>query len=386
MMGKIKEFFIIAVIGVLLAGCGSKSSQSMFKKGVAAFAKRDYSSAIEKLSAASSEITGSTDLYYTLGLAYLHLGDMDKALAAFKKTLDLDASHYESIICLGQIAYHKTDLATSRACYQAALKLIDDDHKKAVLYTSMALVESGLKNEGLARLYLIRAVSCDRGYAPALYNLGTLYRDKFGFKEEALDYFKKYLKVAAKKEPHYAKAENHIERLTQNIARLESSRQAGMTRDAVTASEHLGNGVVFQSEKKYREAIKSYNAALKADPLAFSAAYGKAMAYQRLNSPREAFPAFQEALEINPDHQDSYSRAITLAMELRRYSDAGQLLDRAIARNAAYSSYYDLMTRVLYSQNRYAEAQKYGEYYLTLLEPNDKDRAAYERWVNSLSQ
>ncbi|MFA7173435.1 MAG: tetratricopeptide repeat protein [Kiritimatiellia bacterium] len=358
----------------------------MLKKGAAAFAKRDYSSAVEKLSAAASEITDSSDLYYTLGLAHLHLGDMDKALAAFKKTLDLDASHYESIICLGQIAYYKNDLATSQACYQAALKLIDDAHKKAVLYTSMSLVESGLKKEGLARLYLIQAMRCDPGYAPALYNLGSLYRDKFEFKEEALTYFKKYLKAAVKKESHYAKAENHIERLMQNIARLESTRRASMKRDAVAASEHLGNGVVFQSQKKYREAIKSYNAALKADPQAFSAAYGKAMAYQKLNSPREAFPAFKEALDINPDHQDSYSRAITLAIELRLYSDAIRLLDRAIARNSAYSSYYDLMARALYAQNRYAEAQKYGMYYLALLEPGDKDRAAYERWVNSLSK
>lgn len=379
------EIFLIAAIGLLLCGCGSKSSESMFKKGVAAFAKKDYSTTVEKLSAASIEITDSPDLFYTLGLAHLHLGDMDKALIAFKKTLDLDASNYEAITCLGQIAYHKNQLATAQDCYHAAMKLVNDAHKKAVLFSSMSLVESGLKNEGLARLYLIRSLSCDPGYAPALYNLASLYRDKLGYKEEALEYFKKYLKIAPKKEPHYAKAENHIERLAQNIERLESARLASMKRDTATASEHLGNGVVFQSQKKYREAIKSYEAALKADPLAFSAAYGKAVAYQKLNSPREAFPAFKEAIEINPQHQESYTSAITLAMGLRRFPDAIELLNKAIARNADYPSYYDLMTRVLYAQNKFAEAKKYGEFYVTLLTPGDKDRAAYEKWVNSLS-
>ena len=177
-----------------------------------------------------------------------------------------------------------------------------------------------------------------------------------------------------------------MERLSQNIERTDSTRLAGMKRDAVSASEHLGNGVVFQSQKKYQEAIKSYDAALKADPLAFSAAYGKAMAYQKLNSTREAFDAFKDAIAVNPDHQDSYVRAIGLAMQLRRYSDATALLDRAIARNSLYSPYYDFMARVLYEQSRYAEARKYGEFYLSLLKPSDKDRAAYEKWVKALSE
>ncbi len=385
-MIKFNGIFFTAAMGLLLCGCGSNSSQTLFKRGVEAFEKGDYSAAGESLSAASKEISDSAVLYYTLGLAHLHLGDMDQALAAFNKTLEIDAAHCEAVICLGQIAYHKNELVTAQECFKAALKLVGNGRKKAVLYTSMALVESGLKNDGLARLYLIQAVSCDRSYAPAFYNLGCLYRDKFGYKEEALECFKKYAQSSGQDEPHGAKAQKNIERLIQNIERQESGRQSGVKRDAVTASEHLGKGAVFHSQKRYREAIGAYDAALKADPLAFSAAYGKAMAYQKLNSPREAFPAFKEAIAINPDHQDSYVRAVKLAMELKRYSDAATLLDRAIARNAFYASYYDLMTRVLYEQNRYAEAKKYGEFYLTLLEPGDKDRAEYEKWVKALSE
>jgi len=379
-------FLVMAIISSLVCGCGSDSGESALKKGLSEFDKKNYSAAIEKLDIAAKEITDSAPLYYTLGLSYLHLGDMDKALSAFNKTLDIDSSHYESIICLGQIAYYKNELVTSQECFKAALKLVSDAHKKAVLYTSMALVESGLKKDGLARLYLIQALSCDRSYAPALYNLGSLYKDKFGYKQEAFDCFKEYAQLAGKDETHYEKAEKNMDRLSQNIERTNSTRLAGLKRDTVSASEHLGKGVVFQSQKKYQDAIKSYDAALKADPLAFSAAYGKAMAYQKLNNTREAFAAFKVAIDINPDHQDSYIRAIGLAMQLKRYSDATALLDRAIARNSRYSSYFDFMARVLYEQNRYAEARKYGEFYLSLLKPGDKDRAAYEKWVKTLSE
>ena len=385
-MTKLNIVLLTAVIGLLVCGCGSNSAEKNLNKGLSEFEKEDYSAAVGYLDPAAKEISDSAVLYYTLGLSHLHLGDMDKALSAFNKTLDIEASHCEAIICLGQIAYHKNELATAQECFKAALGLVIDAHKKAVLYTSMALVESGLKNDGLARLYLIQSLSCDRSYAPAFYNLGSLYRDKFGYKEEALECFKRYVQVAGKGDAHYAKAEKNMDRLSKNIDRMTSNRLANIKRDAVTASEHLGKGVVFQSQKKYRDAIKSYDAALKADPLVFSAAYGRAMAYQKLNSTHEAFAAFKDAIAINPDHQDSYIRAVSLAIELKRYSDATMILDKAIARNAHYSSYYDFMTRVLYQQSRYAEAKKYGEFYLSMLEPGDKDRAAYERWVKALSE
>jgi tetratricopeptide (TPR) repeat protein len=387
-MTRFNVFLMMTVaIGTLICGCGSDSAQSSLEKGISAFDKKNYSAASECLDLAAKEINDSAPLYYTLGLSHLNLGDMKKALAAFNKTIDIDPAHYESIICLGQIAYHENnDLAISQECFETALKMVTDAHKKAVLYTSMAIVESGLKNDGLARLYLIQALSCDRSYAPAFYNLGSLYKDKFGYKEEALKCFKQYAQLADKDENHYVKAEKNMERLNLNIERLASSRQATVKRDTVTASENLGNGVVYQSQKKYLDAIKFYDAALAADPLAFSAAYGKAMAYQKLNRSREAFAAFKAAIEINHDHQDSYIRAVKLAMQLKRFSDATTLLDRAIARNPSYSSYYDFMTRILYEQSRYAEAKKYGEYYLSLLEPGDKDRAAYEKWVKSLSE
>lgn len=377
---------VTATAGTLLCGCSSDTGESALKKGLSEFDKKNYSAAIERLEFATKEITDSAPLYYTLGLSHLHLGDMDKALAAFNKTLDIDASYYEAIICLGQIAYYKNELAASQEFFKAALKLVSDAHKRAVLYTSMALVESGLKKDGLARLYLIQALNCDRSYAPALYNLGSLYKDKFGYKEEAFDCFKEYLKLAGKDENHYAKAEKNMERLSQNIERTDGARLAGIKRDPVSASEHLGKGVVFQSQKKYQDAIRSYNAALKADPLAFSAAYGKAMADQKLNNLREAFDGFKDAIAINPDHQDSYIRAIGLAMQLKRYSDAATLLDRAIARNSRYSPYYDFMARILFEQRRYAEAKRYGEFYLSQLKPGDKDRAAYEKWVKALSE
>ncbi|MFO7936296.1 MAG: tetratricopeptide repeat protein [Kiritimatiellia bacterium] len=368
----------------LLCGCGSGAPESLLKKGLAGFEREDYSKAIHLLTKASKEIKNSEELYYTLGLSYLHLGDMDKALDALNKTLDLNPTHYESLICCGQIAYHKNELDSARKYYGLVLEMADDANKRAVLFTSMALAESGLKNKRTARLYLIRALDCDRSYAPAYYNLATLYRDKFGFLEEALHYFEKFIEFADEDDAHFDKAEKHIKRLRDNLARKDA--KVKIKRDAEKAFKLLREGVVHQTEKNYRDAIKSYDAALRADPFAFSAAYGRAMAWQKLNNSREALKAFKKAVEINPDHRDSYARAVTIALQLKRYSEGLALLDKAIARTPDYPSWYDLMARILFGQEKYVEARKYGEHYISMLDPADADKAAYEEWVKSIPE
>lgn len=383
-MTKLHLHIITLLILSLLGGCGSSSPERSLEKGMAEFEKKKYSASISQLTKAAEKIQDSDKLYYTLGLAHLHLGDMDKALVALNKTIDISPRHYEALICCGQIAYHKNELASAQKYYQLALKLAHTPRKRAVLFTSMALTETGLKNNGLARLYLIRALSSDRSYAPAYYNLGSLYRDKFGFKEESLKYFEQFLASADKKEIHYDKAQKNIKRLRENIKRTASTKKD--KRDAPTAAKYLEKGVICQSQKQYREAIKAFDMALEADPQAFSAAYGRAVAWEKLNSSRDAFKAFKEALEINPDHQDCYSRAVILALELKRYSEAASILDRAIARNPHYASWYDLMTRLLHEQAKYTEARKYGEYYLSMLDSHDKGRAAYEKWVKGLPE
>jgi len=383
-MTRLYILVFVTALGCFFSGCSPDSPENEMKSGISAFGKKDYSEAIERLTSAAVEIKDSTALFYTLGLSHLYQGDMEKALDALEKTVNLNPSHYEALTCLGQIAYYKNDLEDARKGFGMALKLVDDPRKKAVLYTSMALVESGLRNDGLARLYLIQAMQSDRSYAPALYNLGSLYRDKFKFNQEALDCFVQYAQLANQDDTHFDKAKKHIERLRNNVER--TIKKPVLTRDAVAASEHLGKGVVFQAQKKYSDAIKEYDAALKADPLAFSAAYGKAMAYQKMKKSLEALAAFKEAIAINPDHQDSYIRAVTISMELKRYSNAARLLDKAIARNPRYSSYYDLMTRILYEQTRFPEAREYGYFYLSLLKTNDKGRAEYEKWVRALPE
>lgn len=383
-MIRIHMLLSLILFGLLAGGCGSNSGLSDLQQGRAAFTGKNYAAAIPCFNRAAKRITDSSDLYYTLGLSHLYLGELDPAQAAFNAALELKPRHGEAVACLGQIAYLQNDLPKAVACYEQALAAAASDASKARILTSLALAESGREHYDLARLHLLRAQKLDRRYAPALYNLASLYRDKFNLREEALDNFEMYLRVADKSERHYEKAMNNVKRLRLNLERTQAEELEAVRRDPAAAAKLLQEGMRLQFAKQYAKAVKAYRDALAEDPLTFNAALGLATVYKLQGQRTEAMEAFKRAAEISPSHQDSYFEAAELALQLRRYAEAAKILDRAIARSPFNPANAELMARIRYAETRLPEARVYGEFYLSLLRPDDKNRTAYEKWVKSL--
>lgn len=374
---------LLALAGLFASGCGSDSGQNALKQGVAAFDEKNYPAAITHFTRATKRITDSAPLYYHLGLAHLHQGEIEPALAAFNAALELAPGHSEAKACLGQIAYLQNDSAKAQGLFEQALATAAGDEAKARLLTSLALTEMARDRNDLARLYLLRAQQHNRRYAPAFYNLASLYRDKFNLREEALDQFELYVRLAAKGDRHLEKAENNVKRLRLNLARTQAEESDGLRRDPAAAARLLQEGARLNAAKQYPKAAKAFRDALAADPLTFSAAYGLALTYKSQGQRAEALEAFRRAALINPSHQESFLQAAELAFQLRRYAEAAKILDRTIARSPFSPATAELMARIRYAEMRLPEARAYGEFYLSLLRPEEKS-PAYEKWVRSL--
>jgi tetratricopeptide (TPR) repeat protein len=381
----IRIFFISAVCALLAGGCGSDSGQSALRRGIAAYGEKNYPEAIACLTRASQRVADSADLYYYLGCAHLQKGELAPADAAFRAALELDPQHGEALAGLGELAYYKKELPEAQTLFRQALAAkVAGDESRASILNGLALAEAGVKRNDQARLCLLRAQQASRRYAPALYNLASLYLNAYGLHEEALDQFELYVRIADKSDPYCEKARNNITRLRANIERTKAEELDSLRRDPAAAARRLHEGVQAQSEKQAARAIKCYRDALAADPLTFNAALGLGVLYQRQNRTAEALEAFKQAAAINPNHQDSYVLAAGLAVQLNRYDEAERILDRAIARSPYNPASADLMARVRYAQRRLPEARAYAEFYLSLLHADDKNRAAYEKWVNGL--
>lgn len=380
------QIFLVPAACILLAGgCGSDSGQSALRRGMTALGEKNYPEAIASLTLASQRISDSADLYYHLGCAYLQKGELDPAAAAFHAAFELDPRHGETLAGLGELAYYTKELSQAQTFFRKALAAnISSDDARASILNGLALTEAALKQDDQARLCLLRAQQASRLYAPSLYNLASLYLNAYNLREEALDQFEMYVRIADQSDPYREKAQNHINRLRAHVERAKAEELDALRRDPSVAARHLHEGIQAQSEKRFAKAIKCYQEALAADPLTFNAAFGLGMLYQRQNQPAEALEAFKRAAVINPNHLDSYNQAANLALQLKRYDDAEHILDRAIARSPYQAASAELMARIRYAQNRLPEARTYGEFYLSLLRSDDKGRAAYEKWVHAL--
>lgn len=384
-MIRTEILFLLGACSLLACGCGSDSGQSALRQGMAAFKDKNYPEAITCLNRATQRITDSADLYYHLGCAYLEKGELEPATAAFNAALDLQPQHGETLAGLGQIAYYKKDLPKAQAFFERALAAaVSSDDAKASILNGLALAQAGQQRNDLARLYLLRAQQVSRMYAPSLYNLASLYRDVYNLREEALDQFELYLRVADKQDRYFEKGENNVNRLRLNVERTQAEELDALRRDPAAAARLLHEGISAQSTKQYPKAITCYRDALAADPLTFNAAFGLAVIYKRQGQRAEALEAFKRAAAISPGHQDSYLQAAELAVQLKRYDEAEKILDRAVARSPYNPASAELMARIRYAEARLPEARVYGEFYLSLLRGDNKNRAAYEKWVRSL--
>jgi tetratricopeptide (TPR) repeat protein len=386
-MIRAQMFLVSAACGLLACGCGSGSGQSALRRGMAAFEEKNYPEAIACLTRASQRITDSADLYYHLGCAHLQKGELDPAAAAFHAAFELNPRHGETLAGLGQLAYHTKELSKAETFFRQALAAdVSSDDARAGILNGLALTEAGLKRNDQARLCLLRAQQASRRYAPSLYNLASLYLNAYDLREEALDQFELYVRVADKDDPYREKAQNRIKQLRANVERARAEELDALRRDPDTAARRLHEGVQAQSEKQFAKAIRCYRDALAADPLTFNAAFGLGVLHKRQNQPAEALEAFKRAAAINPGHQDSHVQAAELAVQLKRYEEAEGILDRAIARSPYNPASADLMARIRHAQNRLPEARAYGEFYLSLLRADDKGRDAYAKWVRALPE
>ena len=92
--------------------------------------------------------------------------------------------------------------------------------------------------------------------------------------------------------------------------------------EAKTADEWYNEGVYLDQSRKYDEAIKAYDKALKINPQYAEAWINKGIALANLKKYEEATKAYDKALKINPRYVIVwYNKGIALA-NLKKYEEA----------------------------------------------------------------
>ena len=200
----------VALTAVLFFGCGRRPGEKLYHQALTQWEKGHHVRARALLEKSIRRRAGShenADANNRLGLLLWEMGEPESAVAAFKDSLRIDAEQYPVLCNLGVALNATKDFTAAEHAFREAALLRPDDPRPlasagiayvqtekwteaertlnralsrtpddAKLQTALALVELHTRGAQAAEQRLRAIAQKNPDYAPALFNLGSIYR------------------------------------------------------------------------------------------------------------------------------------------------------------------------------------------------------------------
>lgn len=252
--------------------------------GAIYYAKGQYDSARVHIEHALEVAPGFAAANLTLGLVHHAKGDLNAALAAFKKSVEGDT------LSSGRMSIVPSDTVYVWAKSQFD-KLMAGPPELAVAHTAMAIVynQGGYLNEAVH--HYRQAIENDSNYVDAYTNLGKVYTDIEEY-EKAVDLYEKVLTLSPPAD---------------QLPKI-----------------YLNLGVSYLRMERVDSAIVEWKKAIELSPSYMDAYMNLGTAYQNKNMPDSTRIVWERALEIKPNSVVPHVALARLASATGRLADAVQ--------------------------------------------------------------
>ena len=234
--------------------------------------------------------------------------DYPAAIAAYNRVLEIDSTNSGAYFHLGNIAQAVGDLDAALACYQKALELVPGS-PEGLAGLGSALLEKG--NADSAIVLLQQAIDIEPNNTTALFNLGLAYSTK-GLGDTALEYFRRHLEI----EPTNVKTLANVAAVfigkgaaDSAVAYLERARDAAPG----TARILVNLGGAYRQAGQLDKAAEAYEEAARLEPKNVLAIFGLAGTRASQGRIDEARNLLQLALAIDPTFQPAREAAARLS-------------------------------------------------------------------------
>jgi len=203
---------------------------------------------------------------FRVGISYFSQGEYDKAIIEFEKSIELDESHTESYYYLGQcylqkgmIAYNNKNILKAYSLYRKANKFAE----QVILQYEKNIEDNPKDLNSYLRLGYIYEI---RSIVP--------FNDEYN---EALEYYLKALDLAT------------------------SPSSAGNTGTIIYLNTRVG--CIYFQEKKYSQAIKYLENAIKMSSQNIEAYYYLGLSYDKIDKIEEAREFLSRVIELAPQSE-----------------------------------------------------------------------------------
>ncbi len=342
-MNSVITFFSMAALMLAIAGCSETQkdleaeSAKDTEKGLAALSISDYRKASEFFSEAAKNSATNFDARINLAVAYMQLGEMNKAQSAITNAIALNPDSAEARLLEGQIAYQMRDYGFATKTFSTIAKAKSlDKAMRSTAYTSLAIVDLAQNKFIPARISLFRAINLNPRNAVAWYHLGVMSRDTYKLPDAALEQFEMASRLSNPKDPRTVKITSEIMPSIRNaIARNAAQMPGAANRKPEEAAKLLAEGKAASKKKHFKTALKKYTEAYKADPMSFEAAiaYARTLSSQDKTSAAadKVLEAYNAAINQKPFSQATYIEAGKFAYGRKRYVTTAKIMNRALA-------------------------------------------------------
>jgi tetratricopeptide (TPR) repeat protein len=205
----------------------------------------------------------SHQIHNNLGLALARRGQIDDAIAHYKKALEIKPYYAEAHINLGNVLYARGQIDDAIAHYEKALE-IKPYYAEAHINLGAAFAGRGQIDEAIAHYEKTLQINPD--FAEVHINLGAAFAGR-GQIDDAIAHYEKALEI----KPYYAEAHNNL-------------------------------GVAFAGRGQIDDAIAHYEKALEIEPDNADAHYNLGVALASRGQIDDAIAHYEKALQIKHDH------------------------------------------------------------------------------------
>jgi serine/threonine-protein kinase len=259
--------------------------------------------AVRYLTAAVALRQASPGAHLNLGIALTAKGDLDGAIAQYRRAIALDSKYAKAHTNLGKALNAKGDRDGAIACFRRAIAV---DPKEAMAHNNLGALLYGKGDVAGAITKYKEAIAVDPKLAEPHNNLGALFYKKGDLVGAIAAY-----RQAAAVDPRNAKVHSNLADALRAKGDLDGAIAAyrrAVALDPKDAQAHTNLGFALYAKGDLDEAIAAYRRAIAIDPKLAPAHYNLGVALGRKRGDLDgAIACFRRAIAIDPKLAKAHS-------------------------------------------------------------------------------